>query len=81
MRLELQKEQLMAFVVHDLKNPVNSMDLHAQLLLRDRDLPPRALASAQHIREEARSLLRLVRWRSRRRGAPQTRLTRRGRPE
>ena len=60
LRLELLKERLMAFVVHDLKNPVNSMDLHAQLLLRDRDLPPRALASAQHIREEARSLLRLV---------------------
>ena len=33
MRLQLQKERLMAFVVHDLKNPVNSMDLHAQLLL------------------------------------------------
>lgn len=60
MRLELQKERLMAFVVHDLKNPVNSMDLHAQLLLRDHELPPRARASAQHIREEARSLLRLV---------------------
>jgi two-component system, sensor histidine kinase and response regulator len=60
MRLELQKQQLMAFVVHDLKNPVNSLDLHAQLLLRERELPPRARESAQHIREEARSLLRLV---------------------
>jgi len=39
---------------------VNSMDLHAQLLLRDRELPPRARESAQHIREEARSLQRLV---------------------
>ncbi len=26
-RVQLQKERLMAFVVHDLKNPVNSMDL------------------------------------------------------
>lgn len=60
MRLQLQKERLTAFVVHDLKNPVNSMDLHAQLLLRYRDLPPRAQKSVQHIRDEARSLLRMV---------------------
>ena len=38
LRLQLQKERLTAFVVHDLKNPVNSMDLHAQLLLREREL-------------------------------------------
>ena len=31
LRLQLQKERLMAFIVHDLKNPVNSMDLHAQV--------------------------------------------------
>ncbi|HEX2679190.1 MAG TPA: hybrid sensor histidine kinase/response regulator, partial [Polyangiales bacterium] len=60
MRLQLQKERLTAFVVHDLKNPVNSMDLHAQLLLRNKDLPERARESVQRIREEARSLLRLV---------------------
>jgi two-component system, sensor histidine kinase and response regulator len=60
MRLQLQKERLTAFVVHDLKNPVNSMDLHAQLLLRDPDLPDRARESVQAIRSEARSLLRLV---------------------
>lgn len=34
LRLQLQKERLMAFVVHDLKNPVNVIDLHAQMLLR-----------------------------------------------
>lgn len=28
-RLQLQKERLTAFVVHDLKTPVNTMDLHA----------------------------------------------------
>jgi two-component system, sensor histidine kinase and response regulator len=39
LRLQLQKERLIAFVVHDLKNPVNSMDLHAQVLLRDKTLP------------------------------------------
>jgi signal transduction histidine kinase len=60
MRLQLQKERLTAFVVHDLKNPVNSMDLNAQLLLRDKDLSPRARDSVQRIREEARALLRLV---------------------
>ena len=41
----------MAFVVHDLKNPVNAMDLWAQLLVRDKGLseqrakPPRTFAS------------------------------------
>jgi signal transduction histidine kinase len=60
MRLQLQKERLTAFVVHDLKNPVNSMDLHAQLLLRDPELSGRARDSVQAIRMEARSLLRLV---------------------
>jgi signal transduction histidine kinase len=59
MRLQLQKERLTAFVIHDLKNPVNSMDLHAQVLLRNRELPERAKASVNRIREEARSLLRL----------------------
>ncbi|WP_437658680.1 hybrid sensor histidine kinase/response regulator [Sorangium sp. So ce1182] len=60
MRLQLQKEQLTAFVVHDLKNPVSSMDLHAQYLLRDRALPEAARDSARHIRDQARSLLRLI---------------------
>jgi signal transduction histidine kinase len=60
MRLQLQKERLMSFVVHDLKNPVNSMDLHAQLILRNRELPEAARASVEHIRDEARNLQRLV---------------------
>lgn len=60
MRLQLQKERLSAFVVHDLKNPVNTLDLHAQLLLRNSALPESARESVQHIREEARSLLRLI---------------------
>jgi two-component system, sensor histidine kinase and response regulator len=60
MRLGLQKERLSSFVVHDLKNPVNSLDLHAQLLLRQPDLPPRARDSVLHIRSEARALLRLI---------------------
>jgi two-component system, sensor histidine kinase and response regulator len=60
MRLQLQKERLAAFVVHDLKNPVNTLDLHAQLLLRNPSLPGSARESVQHIRDEARSLLRLI---------------------
>jgi two-component system, sensor histidine kinase and response regulator len=60
MRVQLQKERLMAFVVHDLKNPVNSMDLHAQLLLRAADLPPDARDSVQQIRAEARLLNRMI---------------------
>jgi signal transduction histidine kinase len=60
MRLQLQKERLIAFVVHDLKNPINSMDLHAQLLLRHPEVGARARKSVQWIRDEAHSLLRLV---------------------
>jgi two-component system sensor histidine kinase/response regulator len=59
-RLQLQKERLMAFVVHDLKNPVNSMDLHAQVLLRNAALPETARASVAQIRSEARQLGRMI---------------------
>ena len=60
MRLQLQKERLSAFVVHDLKNPVSAMDLHAQVLLSDRELPQRVRDTAGHIRSDARSLMRLI---------------------
>jgi signal transduction histidine kinase len=60
MRLQLQKERLTAFVVHDLKNPVNAMDLHAQFLLRDRGLSADARESVQQIRTEARQLNRMI---------------------
>lgn len=60
MRLQLQKERLMSFVVHDLKNPVSSIDLQAQTLLRARDLPERARQATQHIRADARNLIRLI---------------------
>ena len=53
MRLQLQKEMLMSFVIHDLKNPVGSMDLLAQALVRDRALPEDARDTAQHIRQAA----------------------------
>lgn len=60
LRLGLQKEMLTAFVVHDLKNPVGSIDLHAQALARDRTLPEGARESALHIRASARNLMRLI---------------------
>ena len=60
MRLQLQKERLTAFVVHDLKNPVGVIDLHAQTLLRDKELSERSRVSANGIREEVRSLTRLI---------------------
>ncbi|MFO0554512.1 MAG: hybrid sensor histidine kinase/response regulator [Polyangiaceae bacterium] len=60
MRLQLQKERLSAFVVHDLKNPVNAMDLYAQLIQRDGSLSADARESAGQIRAEARHLNRLI---------------------
>jgi two-component system sensor histidine kinase/response regulator len=60
MRLQLQKERLSAFIVHDLKNPVTSMDLNAQVLLADPDLPQRAKDAAKNIRADARSLMRMI---------------------
>ncbi len=60
LRLQLQKERLMAFVVHDLKNPVNAMGLHAQVLLRNRALPEGARDSAAQIQTEARHLNRMI---------------------
>lgn len=60
LRLQLQKERLTAFVVHDLKNPVNAMDLHAQLLLRDPSLSPASRESASRIRNDARQLNRMI---------------------
>jgi two-component system, sensor histidine kinase and response regulator len=60
MRLQLQKERLSSFVVHDLKNPVNGIDLLAQLLQRDKSLPAEARETAGAIRSEVASLLRLL---------------------
>jgi hypothetical protein len=59
MRLQLQKERLMAFVVHDLKNPVHAMDLHAQLLLHE-ELPADARESVLQIRAGARRLTQMI---------------------
>jgi two-component system, sensor histidine kinase and response regulator len=60
MRLQLQKERLSQFIVHDLKNPVGTLDLCAQLLLRDRELPARTRTTVQRMRDEARTVLHML---------------------
>jgi two-component system sensor histidine kinase/response regulator len=60
LRLQLQKERLTAFVVHDLKTPVGSMDLHAQVLQRHAGLPADARESVSAIRGEVRQLIRMI---------------------
>lgn len=60
MRLQLQKERLSSFVVHDLKNPVSAIDLSAQLLQRDKRLPADARETADAIRLEVALLMRLI---------------------
>jgi two-component system, sensor histidine kinase and response regulator len=60
MRLQLQKERLIAFLVHDFKNPVNSMELRAQLLLRNRELPGDVRDGVLQIRSDVQHLMRLI---------------------
>ena len=58
-RLQLQKEQLTQFLVHDFKNPVNSIYLHAQRVLRNTaDEPSRD--AAESIKGDSRALLRMI---------------------
>ena len=59
-RFQLQKERLMSFVVHDLKNPLNSMDLHAQVLLRDSQVSDHVRKSALSIHTAALELNRMI---------------------
>jgi signal transduction histidine kinase len=60
MRLQLQKERLTAFVVHDLKNPVATVDLVAQMLLRHADLPPDARDLVAEMRSHVEQMNRMV---------------------
>ncbi len=59
-RLQLQKEQLVAFLVHDLKNPVGSIELQAQIVIRDKTASERAKHAAAAIQDETRALLRMI---------------------
>ncbi|HET9988905.1 MAG TPA: ATP-binding protein, partial [Kofleriaceae bacterium] len=58
-RLQLQKEQLTQFLVHDFKNPVNAIQLQAQRVLRSAG-EPRAIDAAEKITSEARALMRMI---------------------
>jgi signal transduction histidine kinase len=60
MRLQLLKEQLVAFLVHDLKNPVNAIDLHGQRVLRDPSASDRSRDAAMKILSETQALLRMI---------------------
>jgi len=59
-RLQLQKEQLAAFVVHDLKNPVCAIQLLAEMVLRDPAVTDRGRRSASQIQDETRALMRMI---------------------
>ena len=59
-RLQLHKEQLTSFVVHDLKNPVGAIELLAQVVLRDPALGARARDSSRRIVGHARQLARMI---------------------
>lgn len=60
MRLQLQKERLTQFLVHDLKNPLGTLDLCAQMVLRDRGLSDRTRLTVQRMRDEARTLQHML---------------------
>ncbi|MBN8616896.1 MAG: hybrid sensor histidine kinase/response regulator [Deltaproteobacteria bacterium] len=60
LRVQLQKERLAAFVVHDLKTPLATMHLHATLLARIPRLPEEARESTAAIREQCDRLHQLV---------------------
>ncbi len=60
MRVSLYKERLTAFLVHDLKNPVNTMMLNAQLIVRDAQTSPASREAAASIQAEARTLVRMI---------------------
>jgi two-component system, sensor histidine kinase and response regulator len=60
LRLQLAKEQLVAFLVHDLKNPVNAIELHGQRILRDQNATERSRDAAIKIQSETRALLRMI---------------------
>jgi two-component system sensor histidine kinase/response regulator len=60
MRLQLHKEQLVAFLVHDLKNPVNSIELQAQRIVRDPGATARTKDAATRMQIETRALLRMI---------------------
>jgi two-component system, sensor histidine kinase and response regulator len=60
LRVQLEREELTAFVAHDMKSPVNAIELHAQFALRDPQLPEAVRDSLAQIRSEVRELTRMI---------------------
>jgi two-component system, sensor histidine kinase and response regulator len=60
MRLQLQREQLIAFLVHDLKNPVHTIRLHGELIARDVHASDRTRSAAAKIQLDSEALLRMI---------------------
>lgn len=60
MRLQLQKERLTAFVVHDLKNPVATVDLLAQMLLSQPDLKSDTREMVSDVRSQVATMSRMI---------------------
>jgi signal transduction histidine kinase len=60
LRLQLHKEQLSAFLVHDLKNPVHTIELLAQRVLRSPGADDRSRDAATRIQAETRGLMRML---------------------
>lgn len=60
MRVQLQKDQLMGFIVHDLINPVSTIDLQAQVMQDEEGLPMAAREMLVNIRGSTRALRRMI---------------------
>jgi two-component system sensor histidine kinase/response regulator len=56
-RLQLHRERIASYIVHDLKEPLSSIDLRAALLLLNRAIPQDARDSIDRIREQTRSAI------------------------
>lgn len=56
-RLQQQRERIASFIVHDLKEPLGTIDLRAALLLHDPSLPEQARTLLERIRTQVRSAL------------------------
>jgi len=56
-RLQLQRERIASYIVHDLKEPLSTIDLRAALLLLDTALSEHTRSSVERIRAQVRSAL------------------------
>lgn len=59
-RIQLHREQLAGFLVHDFKNPVGAIELQALRVLRDPAASERSRSAANAIRDDARRLMRMI---------------------